>query len=176
MLVQPDFSVIIIGSMPAAAAELAPFCERSGGRGVQGTMQLKITRPALVGAVAGGLSGKEIEERLTRHSSVPVPANVLHEVREWAGWVRTVEAATRVVLRCPDRATADRAASVLGRQADRLSDTAVALPPAALSGAERTKLQQHGILISIPKGTAGSESRSDSPTASRSTRTRKRRS
>ena len=165
VLVQPDFSVIILGSMPAAAAELAPFCERSGGRGVQGTLQLKITRSAVVGAVAGGLSGQEIEERLTRHSSVPVPANVLHEVREWAGWVRTAAVSTMVVLRCPDRATADRAASVLGRQVERLSDTLVALPTGALSGAERTKLQQHGILISTPKGAA-----------STSARTRKRRS
>jgi hypothetical protein len=150
VLVQPDFSVFLIGTMPSAAAELAPFCERAGSRGGRGTLQLKITRAAVVAAVAGGLSGQEIEERLTRHSSVPVPANVLHEVREWAGWVRTAQAETLTVLRCPDRDTADRVASALGRQAQRLNETLVALPVGALGGAERSKLQQHGILIAAP--------------------------
>jgi hypothetical protein len=151
VLVQPDFSVILIGAQPAAAAELAPFCERSGGgRGGRNTLQFKITRPAVVAAVAGGLSGQEIEERLTRHSSVPVPANVLHEVREWAGWVRTATTQTLTVLRCPDRDTADRVASALGRHAERLNETLVALPVGALGGAERSKLQQHGILIAAP--------------------------
>ena len=155
VLVQPDFSVIIIGTQPSAAAELAPFCERAGSHGARGTLQLKITRPTVVAAVAGGLSGQEIVERLTRHSSVPVPANVLHEVREWAGWVRTVQPETLTVLRCPDRDTADRAASALGRQAQRLNETLVALPVGALGGAERNKLQQHGILIASPRqGTA----------------------
>ena len=151
VLVQPDFSVIILGTMPAAAAELAPFCERSGGRGAAGTLQMKITREAVVGAVAGGLTGKEIEDRLTRHSSVPVPANVLHEVREWAGWVRTAEATPLVVLRCPDRATADRVASALGKQAERLTDTVVAVPAGALGSAERNKLKHHGILVRATK-------------------------
>lgn len=148
VVVQPDFSIILIGQVPAAAAELAPFCERAGGRGSRGSLQLKITREAVVAAVAGGLSGKEIEERLGRHSSVPMPANVLHEVRRWADWVRTVEAQPLVVLRCADRDTADRTAAALGRQAERLGETLVALPAGGLSSAERNKLRQHGILVS----------------------------
>src|SRR5207248_1072442 len=88
VVVQPDFSVVVIGLNPTASAELAPFCERAAGRTVQGLLQLRITRAGVVNGVASGLSGEEIIERLQRHASVPVPANVLHDVREWAGWVR----------------------------------------------------------------------------------------
>src|SRR5262249_3853908 len=36
VVVQPDFSVILIGLNPTAAAELAPFCERATGGGSRG--------------------------------------------------------------------------------------------------------------------------------------------
>src|SRR5262249_55200572 len=127
------------------------FCERVGGRSGSGTVQMKITRDSVVAAVSGGLGGAEILERLQRLASVPVPANVLREVREWADWVRPVEAAALTVLRCPDRARADRAASALGRQAERLAETLVAVPVGALGLAERNKLQQHGILVRAAK-------------------------
>jgi hypothetical protein len=112
-------------------------------------LQLRITRAGVVNAVASGLSGEEIVERLQRHASVPVPANVLHEVREWAGWVRSVDATPLTVVRCPDAATADRVASVLGRQAERLSETLVALPQGSLGMGERSRLQEHGILLHL---------------------------
>ncbi len=151
VVVQPDFSVVVIGLNPTASAELAPFCERVGGRSGQGLLQLRITRAAVVNAVVSGLSGEAIVERLQRHSSVPIPANVLHEVREWTGWVRSVEATPLTVLRCPDAATADRVAAALGRQAERLSETLVAVPQGTLGLGERNRLQEHGILLRLTK-------------------------
>src|SRR5262249_34243424 len=126
VVVQPDFSVIVIGLNPTAAAELAPFCERATGGGSRGATILKITRESVVRAVAHGLESAKIVDRLRRHASNEVPANVLHEIRDWSNWVRRVTPATLTVLRCPDRDTADRVMGALKRQAERLNETLVA--------------------------------------------------
>jgi hypothetical protein len=147
VIVQPDFSVVIIGLNPAPAAELAPFCERQKGRAGEGALVLKITREAVLKAVSHGLAAAEILARLRRHASNEVPANVLREVQEWGDWVRQVSCTTLTVLRCPDRASADRVASALGKQAERLSDTVVALAGDGLATAERKKLQSQGIIV-----------------------------
>lgn len=147
VVVQPDFSVIVIGLNPAPAAELASFCERTTQGGGQGAMVLKITRASVVKAVSQGLKPAEIVARLQRHASHEVPANVQREVGEWSQWVRQVTAATLTVLRCPDRDTADRVMGALKRQAERINDTLVAIDQKRLTAAERTKLRSHGIII-----------------------------
>ena len=146
VVVQPDFSVIVIGLNPTAAAELAPFCERATGGGSRGAMILKITRESVVRAIANGLKPAEIADRLRRHASHEVPANVLHEVREWSNWVRRVTATTLAVLRCPDRDTADRVMGALKKQSERLNDTLVAVD-GKLTAAERGKLKAQGIIV-----------------------------
>jgi hypothetical protein len=85
---------------------------------------------------------------LQRHSSTPLPGNVVHEVREWAGWVRSVSAEAAVVFRCPDAATADRVVAALSRGTEKLTDTIVSYPSAPLNDAERRKLLEHGIIVS----------------------------
>jgi Helicase conserved C-terminal domain len=146
-VVQPDFSVIVIGTNPTAVAELAPFCERAKRGGSQGAMILKITRESVIKAVGHGLAPAQIIERLQRHASHEVPANVLHEVRDWSNWVRRVTPATITVLRCPDRDTADRVMGALKRQAEQLSDTVVSIGLTKLTAAERNKLRAQGIIV-----------------------------
>jgi hypothetical protein len=147
VLVQPDFSIVIVGLNPAPAGELAPFCERVRGHAGQGALELKITREAVIKAVMHGLQAADIVDRLQRHASKGVPANVLREVQEWCGWVRRVSPETVVLLRCPDPDTADRVASVLGRRVERLTETVVVVPGDPLTGAERTKLQKQGVIV-----------------------------
>jgi hypothetical protein len=147
VVVQPDFSVIVIGLNPAPAAELAPFCERTTQGGGQGAMVLKITRESVVKAVSQGLKPAEIVARLQRHASNEVPANVLREVQDWSNWVRRVTSSTLTVLRCPDRDTADRVMVALKRQAERVNDTLVAIDQKKLSATERNKLRSHGIIV-----------------------------
>jgi hypothetical protein len=147
VVVQPDFSVVVIGLNPAPAAELAPFCERQQGRAGEGALVLKITREAVLKATSHGLAGAEILARLRRHASNEVPANVLREVQEWCDWVRQVNCTTLTVLRCPDKAGADRVASALGKQAERLNDTVVAVGQDGLAAADRKKLQNQGIIV-----------------------------
>ena len=151
VVVQPDFSVILIGLNPTAAAELAPFCERATGGGGRGAMILKITRDSVVRAVGNGLKSAEIADRLRRHASNEVPANVLREVQDWSSWVRHVVPATLSVLQCPDRDTADRVESALKRQATRLNETLVAID-LKLTAAERAKLRTQGIIIQPEPG------------------------
>jgi Helicase conserved C-terminal domain len=147
VVIQPDFSVVMIGQSPAAAAELAPFCERMTRTGGEAAMVLKITRASVIKAVSHGLQPAEIVERLERNASNKVPANVLREVRDWSHWVRRVTSTTLNVLRCADSETADRVMAVLKRRADRINATLVALDPKKLTAAERTKLQDHGIIV-----------------------------
>jgi hypothetical protein len=146
VVVQPDFSVIIIGLNPTAAAELAPLCERATGGGGRGAMILKLTRDSVVKAVGHGLKPAAILDRLRRHASHELPANVVHEVQDWSSWVRHVTPATLTVLRCPDKDTADRVLSALRRQTERLNDTLVAINQ-KLTAAERNKLRTQGIIV-----------------------------
>ncbi len=147
VVVQPDFSVMVIGPNPARAAELAPFCERTTRGGGQGAMVLKITRDSVVKAVKNGLTSSEIVARLERHASNGVPANVLRQVQDWSTWVRRVTSSPLVALRCPDSDTADRVMAAMKRQAERVNSTLVAIDLRKLTTVERNKLQEHGILV-----------------------------
>ena len=147
VVVQPDFSIVIIGLNPAPAAELSPFCDRDKKSGVTGAVTLKLTRESVVRAVANGLDPAMIGERLTRRSSTQVPANVLRQVQDWSGWVRKVKVATQTIIRCPDRDTADRVQATLKRHAERLNDTMLAIVESKLTSADRTRLRDQGVLI-----------------------------
>ncbi len=152
VVVQPDFSVIVIGLNPAPLAELAPFCERAAGSVGEGAMTYKLTRASVVRAVADGLPPEEIVARLERHASGRLPANVAREVRGWCDWIRPISASPAVLLRCPDRAAADRVQSALGRRAERLGDTIVVFPEAQLGSAEKQKLLAQGLLLPRESG------------------------
>lgn len=147
VVVQPDFSVVIIGLDPAPAAALAPFSERSTRGGTPGAIVLKLTREAVVKAVAHGLKPDEILSRLKKYATQEVPANVLAEVREWSRWVREVTVSTMTALNCPDRDTADRVVAAFRNHAHRVGDTLVALDMAKLGTPERKKLKDQGILV-----------------------------
>jgi hypothetical protein len=147
VVVQPDFTVVLIGMNPAPAAELMPFCERGRGGVNQGSLTLRLTRDAVLRGLAGGLRGEEILERLRRLSSVPLPANVEEEVRGWIDRVGRATVGSALLLRCGDRATADRAAAALGKNAERLNETVLALVGATKSGEMKKKLLAHGILL-----------------------------
>ena len=149
VIVQPDFTITIIGLDPAPLVELLPFCERLKGRAGEGAVVLRITREAIVKAVGHGLSGEEILRRLQQHASKEMPANVLHEVREWSAWVRQVPYGWSLVFRCPDADTANRLAAVLRGKVERLGETALALTTDTenLPMAVRNKLLENGLIV-----------------------------
>ncbi|MFO0954127.1 MAG: helicase-associated domain-containing protein [Isosphaeraceae bacterium] len=147
VVVQPDFSVIVIGLSTAPVAALAPFCERPSVGGSPGAKILKITRESVVKAASQGLKPDEIIARLERLAGKTIPPNVLREIREWGNWVRRVTATTLSVLRCPDRETADRVMGVLRKSAERLGDTLVAVDPKVLTESEYARLRAQGVLV-----------------------------
>ena len=147
MVVQPDFSVIVMGLNPASVAELTPFCERMTKSGGQGATVLKITREAVVKAVSVGMTPADMVARLARHANNDLPPNVLRAIKEWSNWVRHVTTSKITVLRCGDLSTADRVMSVLRRCAERISDTIVAIDHQKLTASEREKLRDQGILV-----------------------------
>jgi hypothetical protein len=147
VVVQPDFSIVIIGLNPAPAAQLAPFCERTKRSSGSGALILKLTRESVVKAVAAGLKPAEVVQRLQRVASNEVPANVLRQVQDWCGWVRHARTSTRTIIRCTDSESADRVMAVLKRNAERLNETVVALTGLRLTPADRTKIRDQGIII-----------------------------
>ena len=147
VVVQPDFSVMVLGLNAAPAAELLPFCERVKGRSGPGSLTLRITRDTVIRAVSAGLNGDEILARLKRLASTPVPPNVLTEVRDWSAWVREVSAGPVLLFRCPDASTAERVHAALGKKAERLGDRFIALSEQSVNAALRQKLLSQGIIV-----------------------------
>lgn len=150
VVVQPDFTVLVMGVDSAPAAELAPICERIPGRVSQGALHLQLTRAAVVRAASTGMTAAAILAILEKHSSVPIPKNVRSEIVEWAGSVRTLSVMECTVIHCSDAATAERVCAVLGKLAQRLGTKDVALPKAKYSRALREKLQSQGLLVPVP--------------------------
>jgi hypothetical protein len=151
VVVQPDFSVIIIGMNPAPAAELAPFCERVKGHAGQGSITLRISRESVIKAVEHGLNTQEIVKRLEKHASNALPKNVVHEVKMWSSWVRAVNVSAMVVITCPDDETADRVMTALRKKAERLGTTTVGVAVGSLNAADRKTLKKHGVVIAEPR-------------------------
>lgn len=147
VVVQPDFSVLVIGLDQSPLAELLPFCERVRERSGPGAATLRLTRASVVKGAVTGLPSAAMLERLQRHCNKPLPDNVAHEVREWADWVRAVSADPLLLFRCPDAAAADRIVAALGRSAEKLNETTVAFASTALPDAERRKLLEQGIVL-----------------------------
>jgi hypothetical protein len=147
VIVQPDFSVIVIGLNPGPTAALAPFCVRTNRGAGQGAAVMKITRDSVVKAVSNGMKPTDIVGRLKQHASNEIPANVLKEVGDWASWVRRVTPTTITALRCQDREAADRVMAVLKRRAERVNDTLVAIDEEKLTSTDRNKLLAQGILL-----------------------------
>jgi Helicase conserved C-terminal domain len=147
VVVQPDFSIIIIGANPTPAAELAPFCERVKGHAAQGSMTLKICRESVIKAVEHGMNAGEILKRLEKHASNALPTNVIHEVKMWSGWVRKVDVKTMVVIQCPDDETADRVMTALRTRGERLGATTIGMNQMSLNTADRKALKRLGVVF-----------------------------
>jgi hypothetical protein len=147
VVVQPDFTIVVIGLDPAPVADLAPFCDRLRGSSTQGSLTFRLSRASLFRGLAGGLQPDDVLARLRRHASNELPGNVLTEVETWTGQARTVDVATATLIHCPDADTAGRVASALGKLAQRVGEKVVALDTQGISPALRLKLQAEGILL-----------------------------
>jgi hypothetical protein len=152
VVVQPDFTIVVIGLDQGPVADLTPFCDRSRGRASAGSVTLRLSRASLFRGLAMGLKPEDVLARLRKHASNELPGNVVTEVQTWCGQARTVDVAAALVVSCPDADTAGRVVSVLGRVAQRVGDKAVALDLKSITPGVRQKLQAEGIFLGVVKG------------------------
>ena len=95
-------------------------------------MTFKITRESVIRAASQGLSASAIVARLKKHASVDVPENVLREVPNGPAGSAWSTSGQVTVVRCPDAETVARVVAALGKKAERLGETLVALHVAKL--------------------------------------------
>jgi hypothetical protein len=152
VVVQPDFTVVVIGLDPAPIADLAPFCDRVRGSATQGSLTFRLSRASLFRGLAGGLKHDDVLARLHKHASNDLPGNVLTEVQTWCCQARTVDVAPATLVTCPDADTAGRVVAVLGKRAQRVGERVVALDTEGITPGVRQKLQAEGILLGVVKG------------------------
>ena len=98
-------------------------------------------------AVRLGLKPDDIIARLTRHASNELPANVLREVKDGRAGCARSNLSKMTVIRCGERDSADRVMAVLRHQAERMSETIIAIDHAKLTASERDKLLGQGIIV-----------------------------
>jgi len=150
VIVQPDFTIVVIGLAAGPSAELAPFCDRVQGSAGQGSLTFRLSRESVQKGLAAGLEPAEVFGRLERLSSTPLPQNVAAQLRTWCDWVRKVSAGPATLIRCPDEAAAERVLAALGKSAERLGERLVAWPGGGgLNAALRRKLQEQGIVVEV---------------------------
>jgi hypothetical protein len=146
VVVQPDFSVLVIGLNAAPAAELAAFATRDRSSNTPGAVTLRLTREDAMRGLHAGLTADEMIARLRRHAATGVPANVETQLRTWTGQGRVVTAGPLLVLRCPDEETAGRVMSAIGKKAERLGPTCVGFA-GKINSALRQKFLAQGVLL-----------------------------
>lgn len=147
VLVQPDFTVMLIGLNPAAAADLLAFAERHSGHASAESMTLKLTKESVIRGIGAGLTQETIVARLVKHATIPPPANVLTQVKSWCGVTRVVTTELKQLIRCPDEETAQRVLAAVGRKGERIAPTIVGLAHGELNTAMKKKLKDQGLLF-----------------------------
>ncbi|MEO6098282.1 MAG: helicase-associated domain-containing protein [Fibrobacteria bacterium] len=98
-VVGADFSIVLLQPDPELVLELAPFAEPAGnvdeGRPV---LHLRLTRCSVQAAAHNGYSAESMLKVLNDWSRHPVPGNVVHEVKAWAGSRAAVRVSETVLL------------------------------------------------------------------------------
>ena len=148
LVVQPDFSVMVIGPDDAPVVDLMPYVERPSGAIQPGAVVFKLTRESVQGAVVRGHPVKRLLAVLQTRSDKTPPANVIRQLEAWAASVRSVTAELRILLRCDDVETADRVMAALGKaQVERVTPTILAYQRTRLGTAAENRLREQGVRL-----------------------------
>ncbi|ADV64175.1 hypothetical protein Isop_3618 [Isosphaera pallida ATCC 43644] len=165
VVVQPDFSVMVIGPDDGPVVDLRPYSQGPSGPIQPGSVVFKLTRESVQRAVVQGHSLATLLAVLQTRSDKTPPANVIRQLETWGASVRSVTAELRILLRCDDAETADRVMAALGKaQVERLTPTLVALQRPRLGTAEENRLREQGVRLL----------RGDTPTQASRARRRRR--
>jgi len=132
----------------ALEAEIGRFAERLPGASGVGVL-FRLTREAVQAGAIAGISSEEALRILIDATAKPLPDNVTHELRGWFGGVRRASAALRLVVTCPDEATAARIVEAARPDAERLGPLLVGLPPDRDPLVLARRLAKTGIALAV---------------------------
>lgn len=147
IVVQPNFEVVFLAPSPLLETEIHPFAERKGAK--VGVL-FRITKASIYKAAAEGWTGARVLEVLRRISTREIPANVEKEIEGWFGQCRRIATRPAVLITCPDAETALKVLAVARPDAERISDTVVALWNVKGTAAVLRKLSGQGVFLEKP--------------------------
>ncbi|HEV7519334.1 MAG TPA: helicase-associated domain-containing protein [Thermoanaerobaculia bacterium] len=144
VVVQPNFDVVFLSPSITTEAAIARFAERRG-TGV-GTL-FRITKRAVLGAAATGLTPEQAIGTLRQAASKGVPDNVLREITGWFGQTRRITVRPAILVHCPDVEAARRVLAAGGKSVAPLTDTVVELKEPKGKAALLRKLREVGVFV-----------------------------
>jgi hypothetical protein len=144
VVVQPNFDVVFLSPSILTEAVLARFAQRRG-TGV-GTL-FRITKSAILGAAAAGLTAEEVLKTLRQVASKGVPDNVAREITGWFAQTRRITVRPAVLFHCPDVEAARRVLAAGGKSVAPLTETVVELLEPKGKTALLRKLREVGVFL-----------------------------
>lgn len=100
-MVGADFSIVLLEDSPVLALELSAFALREGEGAAPGTV-FRLTRGSVQAGVHRGLSGEGMLGLLQACAKKGIPANVAHEIKDWASSKRSVTLSESILVEAED--------------------------------------------------------------------------
>jgi hypothetical protein len=148
VVVQPNFDIVFLSPSITTEAALARFAQRRG-TGV-GTL-FRITKSAILGAAAAGMTAEQALATLRQAASKGVPDNVAREITGWFGQTRKITVRPAVLFHCPDVEAARRVLTAGGKNVAPLTETVVELLEPKGKTALLRKLREVGVFLGEPR-------------------------
>jgi hypothetical protein len=144
VVVQPNFEIVFLGPDLGAEVAMAAFAERCG-RNV-GTL-FRLTQPKMILAASRGATAESVLTTLKKHSSTPIPENVVAEVKAWFGACRSLALRQSILIQAEDAETALRVKQLLGSECRALSATLLEWPESSLTPKLVSTLREQGLFV-----------------------------
>ncbi len=144
LITQPNFEILLLEPHMAALYHVMRFAEPQKIGRASG---FKLTREALLRAMAGGISFRAVQDFLEAHSQKAMPQNVLYTMNDWARQYKETRLSKVILIEVDDEALAtELSASAKLRQLGlrRVGPTALATPDGAAVGIVRRAIEKAG--------------------------------
>jgi hypothetical protein len=127
-VVGADHHVVFTAADPNLETDLRAFAEPVGETGKTGGpgATFRLTRMSVQEGLHRGLRLDDMLAVLEAGSKTPLPKNVLHEVRSWAGAKRNLSLRETILVECDDPLVLAEVFSAFPKEFERISPTALA--------------------------------------------------
>lgn len=141
-----DFTVTLLEASLELEAELAAFAEPVSGAGGAGAAY-RLTRKSVQKAAHGGFGAEKMIAVLAAWSKHALPANVVHEVKAWAGARKTFKVREAVLVEGDDPLAVAELLASAPKDFERVSPTVLAYTGKAKPSALMQRLAKKGFLF-----------------------------